>query len=109
MSITALALAKSHSNIYFDDKDVELAGTLNAAEEFVLSFLNRVDQDGAQNLDGAVTGDSPARLRPAIEKCVLMAFDDMWQNKSINVTGTIVSENPTWLRCAHMFRIDLGV
>lgn len=103
MSITQLARAKSHSNIYFDDKDDELTNKLDAAEEFVAKFLNRED------LSDLVRGDSPDRLKAGVEALVLMVFDDYWQNKGVYVTGTIMTENPQWMRAAHLYRIDLGV
>lgn len=103
MSITALALAKSHSNIFFDDKDHELSGKLDAAEEFVAKFFNRED------LSELTREDSPERLLAGVEVLVLMVFDDYWQNKGQYVAGTIVSANPQWMHAAHLYRIDLGV
>jgi hypothetical protein len=103
MSITTLARAKAHSSIYFDDRDDELEGKLDAAEEFVAKFLGRDD------LSELVRGDSPARLLAIIEVLVLEVFDDFWQNKGVYVTGTIVTENPQWMRAAHLYRTGLGV
>lgn len=105
---TPLAVAKAHSNIFFDDRDAELETKLEAAEEYVAKFLNYEDVDEFRETF-AKSADSPARLRPIIEELVLQAFDDMWQNKGITVTGTIVAENPAWMRVAHLYRRDLGV
>ena len=110
MSTTSLALAKSHSNIYFDDKDAELQGKLDAAEEFVAKFLNyEGDPDEFVEVFAIDIDDSPVRLKAVIEALVLRAFDDFWQEKGIFVTGTIVSEDPGWMRVAHLYRRNLGV
>lgn len=103
MSITPLAAAKAHSNIFFDDRDAELQVKLDGAEEFVTRFFNRTDLSDLTKLD------SPNRLLAGVEVLVLEVFDDYWQNKGVYVTGTIVSENPAWMRAAHLYRIDLGV
>lgn len=110
MSTTALTLAKSHSNIFFDDKDAELQAKLDAAEEYVAKFLN-YEGEMSEFVDAFVIDPdaSPLRLRAVIEELVLRAFDDFWQNKGIFIPGTIVSEDPGWLRVAHLYRRDLGV
>lgn len=111
MSITKLAAAKSYSNVYFDDKDEELQAHLDAAEEFVAKFLNRDDLTDLSTAGDSPPPDSPAlvELNPAVKLCVLAAFDDFWQNKGMSVIGTIVNDNPTWMRVAHLYRIGLGV
>jgi hypothetical protein len=110
MSTTSLTLAKSHSNIYFDDKDAELQAKLDAAEEYVAKFLN-YEGEMSEFVEAFAIDidDSPVRLKAVIEALVLEAFDDFWQQKGIFVTGTIVSENPGWLRVAHLYRRNLGV
>lgn len=111
MSITKLALAKKYSNIYFDEKDDELQGHLDAAEEFVANFLNRDDLTELTNAGDSPPPDSPAliELKADVRLVVLAAFDDFWQNKGMSVVGTIVNDNPTWMRVAHLYRIGLGV
>lgn len=108
MSTTPLAAAKAHSNIFFDDKDAELQTKLDAAEEYVAKFLN-YDDDLVDFLEDFRMDDSPHRLKAVIEGLVLRAFDDMYQNKGITVTGTIVTADPSWQRVAHLYRKDLGV
>jgi hypothetical protein len=111
VSITKLAAAKSYSKIYFDEADEELQGHLDAAEEFVAKFLNRDDLTDLSNAGESPPPDSPAliELNPIIKTLVCAAFDDFWQNKGMSVIGTTVNDNPTWMRAAHLYRIDLGV
>jgi hypothetical protein len=104
MSITTLARAKAHSNIYFAEKDDELQGKLDAAEQDVAQFLNRADL-----LDLLSTDESPHRLLAGIENLVLQLFDDYWQNKGATIVGTIATDNPAWKRAAHLYRVNLGV
>ncbi len=111
MSVTKLAKAKSYSNIYFDEKDAELQDNLDAAEEFVAKFLNREDLTDLTNAGNSPPPDSPGliELNPAVLVCVLAAFDDFWQNKGTSVTDRSYQQNPTWMRVAHLYRIELGV
>lgn len=101
-----LAQAKSYSNIYFSDKDADLQLLLDAAEAFVANFLNRPLSDLVEELDSPAGTEG---LKPDVQVLVLGAFDDLWQNKGTQVVGTIISDNPTWMRALHLYRIDLGV
>lgn len=103
MSTTPLAAAKEHSHIYHADWDADLQVKLDAAEEFVAKFFNRAD------LSELTQPDSPARLLAGVEILVLEVFDDYHNNRGAFVTGTIVSENPAWMRAAHLYRVELGV
>lgn len=114
MSRVSLEEAKSYSGIYFSEKDLEVQLLIDAAEEFVAKFLNRdslSDPELLLNATDSPPPDSPAaeELRPAIKLLVLMKFDESWQNRGIQVVGTILTENPEWMRCAHLYRKNLGV
>lgn len=111
MSVTQLATAKAHSNIFFDDKDALLQGYLDAAEEYVAKFLNYEGDDGWADFveEFEVADASPTALKPVIQELVLQMFDEFWTNKGPTVTGTSVAENPSWLRVAHLYRRNLGV
>lgn len=100
--------AKSWSKIYFADKDAEVDLVLGAAEGFVANFLGR---ESLADEDLNVEGDSPGAplLKPDVKLVVLMAFDESWQNRGINVVGSITTENPQWMRVAHLYRKNLGV
>lgn len=114
MNHVSLAEAKSYSNIYFDEKDDEVTLLIAAAERFVAKFLNREnlsDPELLLNADESPPPDSPGAevLTPDLKVCVLQQFDETWQNHGIQVVGTILTENPTWMRAAHLYRKSLGV
>jgi hypothetical protein len=113
MNRVTTADAKSYSNIYFSEKDAEVELLVAAAEEFVAKFLNRDSlSDSELQLDPeAAAADSPGaeQLKPSIKLLVLEAFDESWQNRGIMVQGSIVQENPSWMRAAHLYRKNLGV
>ena len=114
MSHVTVADAKSFANIYFDEKDAEVKLLVDAAEENLAQFLNRddlLDDDLLLNGGDSPAPDSPgsAELKPAVKLLVLQLFNESWQNREIQVVGTILTENPQWVRSAHMFRKNLGV
>lgn len=110
MSLVTLAEAKSWSNIYFAEKDLEVQLLIDAAEKHVADFLGRTDLSDFVTYDDSPQ-DSPASatLDPRAKVVVLQVFDELWQNRGIVVTGTITSENPMWQRIAHFMRTGLGV
>lgn len=113
MNRITTAEAKSYSNIYFSEKDAEVELLVAAAEEHVAKFLNRSSLSDADLLldPDSPPADSPGaeRLKPGVKILVLQAFDDMWQNHGVMVVGSIVQENPAWMRAAHLYRKNLGV
>lgn len=111
MSIAKLAKAKSFSGIYFSERDDELQDLLDGAEEYVAKFLNRDDLTELSNVGDSPPPDSPGevKLNAIIQTLVFDVFDDFWQNKGTSVLGTIVADNPTWIRAAHLYRLQLGV
>lgn len=113
MNRVTTAEAKDYSNIYFSEKDAEVELMVAAAEEYVAKFLNRESLSDPELLldEGSPAPDSPGgeRLKPAIKLLVLQQFDEYWQNRGIQIVGTISTENPTWMRAAHLYRRELGV
>lgn len=103
MSLVSLAVAKSWSKIYFTESDDEAQMILDAAEEHVKDFL------GAALTTFLEDADSPATLNPAIKVCVCQLFDELWQNRSVTITGAVNTESPMWQRIAHFKRTGLGV
>lgn len=114
MNHVSLERAKSYSKIYFAEADDEVARLVAAAEGWLAQFWGYDNlSDDALLLDPLVDppADSPGEelLRPDVELCVLMVFDDYWQNRGTQIVGTIVTANPTFVRVANTYRRNLGV
>lgn len=114
MNHVSLEKAKSYSKIYFTEADDEVARLVAAAEAWLAQFWGYDTlSDDALLLEPLADppADSPGaqELRTDVELCVLMVFDDYWQNRGMQIVGTIVTANPTFLRVANTYRRNLGV
>lgn len=111
MSHITLAEAKSYLNVYFDEKDAEIQLLIDAAEAHVLNWLNRCDFSELFVSGDSPPADSPGaeQLLPNVKIGILMYVNDLWQNREITITGTIVARNDTADRILHLYRKELGV
>lgn len=109
MSYITLAEAKSFLNVYFDEKDAEIQGAIDAAEDIAAEFMGRPLSE--LELADSPPADSPAAaaLRPGVKVEILRLVSEFWQNREVNVIGTIIAPNPLHYQNLHFFRRGLGV
>lgn len=109
MSYINLAEAKSFINVFFDEKDAEIQIMIDAAEDIASEFMNRPLSDLV--VEDSPPADSPgaANIRAGVKIEILRLVSEFWQNREVNVTGTIIAQNPLHYQNLHFYRIGLGV
>lgn len=108
MSYIKLAEAKSFINVYFSEKDDEIQDAIDAAEDIAAEFLNRPLSD-LEVTDPAPDSPAAAKLKPGVKIEILRLVSEFWQNREVNVTGTIIAQNPLHYQNLHFYRTGIGV
>lgn len=104
-----LERAKQHCNVEIDDDNDKLALYIDAAEAHVQKFLGQDLSNYLVDNTGDSVPDLDRRLNPAVEAGILMYVADLYENRQVTVTGTIVAENPMASNILHFWRVNLGV
>lgn len=89
---------KDHLKIDGDEQNSELKRLYDAAEDYVLKYLDRPSLPWDSN-------PCPASIKQAL----LLVIGDLNENREAAVTGTIHTDNPTVFRLLNFYRDQLGV
>jgi hypothetical protein len=115
MSYVDLSLAKAHLAMVQDDDDILIQQCLDAAEAHAASLMNRPGITDAQEHPWSSPGygssessNSGSVVPPSVIQGILMYAADFYENRTANITGTIVARVPTADALLHMHRVGLG-
>ncbi len=98
--IVTLEEARLHLRVTGNDEDALIEEYIGAAEEFITATIN-------ESIPG-IAAAPPAVPKP-LKAAALLFIGELYQHREIQVTGAIISENPTFNRLVQPYRKNMGI
>lgn len=116
MSYVTLEQAKAHLLVIHDFDDELIRQNIDAAEAYAANYMNRprIEDNPActwlRNKEPAVTSSEPNDPVPkSVVQAILLLVTDYWENRTVSIVGTIVSQNPAAENLLWFHRIGIGI
>lgn len=116
MSYVTLEQAKAQLLVLHDFDDELIQQNIDAAEAYAANYMNRprIEDNPActwlRNQEPAVTSSEPNDPVPkSVVQAILLLVTDYWENRTVSIVGTIVSQNPAAENLLWFHRIGIGI
>lgn len=108
MSWVTVEQAREHLEVIGTDQDAKIQRYIDAAEAYAAQYMGRDLQPWESpdsNSSSSVAAEPPEDVRVAI----LMLVADLFENRTVGITGTTYAKNPAAENLMHFHRKGLGV